>query len=114
MFNMILCDLRDLAGDRACGIRSLPVVLGEKETLRLLAGLLVAIETLAVAEFIHAPARHQAAWGVICALGPVYLGGLLVAVWRRPRSERFYEWGVEGMLFLPAVAVVVGDLVGGL
>jgi 4-hydroxybenzoate polyprenyltransferase len=111
MFNMILCDLRDLAGDRACGIRSLPVALGEKGTLRLLGVMLVFIEAMAVAELGYAPAPHQATWRVICVLGPVYLGGLLVAVWRRPRSERFYEWGVEGMLFLPAVAVVVGELV---
>lgn len=32
LFNMILCDLRDIAGDLASGVRSIPVVLGS--TLR--------------------------------------------------------------------------------
>jgi 4-hydroxybenzoate polyprenyltransferase len=108
MFNMILCDLRDLAGDRACGIRSLPAALGEKGTRRLLVALLVLIEFLNIAALAGAPARHQAAWAVMCVLGPLYLGGLLFAI-RRPQSERFYEWAVEGMLFLPAVAVLVGE-----
>jgi hypothetical protein len=43
----------------------------------------------------------------MCVLGPIYLGGMLLAV-RRPRSERFYEWIVEGMLFLPAIAICIG------
>lgn len=86
LFNMVLCDLRDLAGDRACGIRSLPVVLGEKATRWLLAALLVLIEALALAAFLHAPAPHQPAWLLMSVLGPLYLGGLLVAV-RRPRKS---------------------------
>ncbi len=108
LFNMIICDLRDLAGDRACGIRSLPVALGENGMRWLLAGLLVLIEVLAVAALAGAPVRHQSTWRVMCFLGPLYLGGLLFAI-RHPRSERFYEWAVEGMLFLPAVAILLGS-----
>jgi 4-hydroxybenzoate polyprenyltransferase len=108
LFNMLLCDLRDLAGDRASGVRSLPVALGETRTRWLLVALLVLIEALALAAFTQAPERHQPAWRLACILGPLYLGSLLLAV-RQPRSERFYEWAVEGMLFLPALAVVVGS-----
>jgi 4-hydroxybenzoate polyprenyltransferase len=107
MFNMILCDLRDRSGDESCGIRSLPVVLGERRTRWLLVALLIGIEALALAAWILASSSHRTAWAVMCVLGPLYLGGMLLAV-RRPRSERFYEWVVEGMLFLPAVAVCIG------
>jgi hypothetical protein len=34
----------------------------------------------------------------------------LILAARAPRSERFYERWVEGMLFLPAVVVLVFDL----
>ena len=107
MFNMILCDLRDRAGDEACGIRSLPVVLGDKGTRWLLVALLVGIEALALGAWWLSIDAHRGVWGVMCILGPLYLGGMLFAV-RRPRPERFYEWVVEGMLFLPAVAVLIG------
>lgn len=104
MFNMILCDLRDRAGDNACGIRSLPVVLGDASTRRLLLALLGGIEVFALSAWMLASGAHRITWAIMCLLGPIYLGGLLLAV-RRPRSERFYEWVVEGMLFLPAIAV---------
>ena len=104
MFNMIVCDLRDRAGDAACGIRSLPVVLGDRGTHWLLAVLLVAIEGRALGAGAASSSAHHAAWQMLCVLGPTYLGGILFAV-RRPCSERFYEWVVEGMLFLPAVAI---------
>jgi hypothetical protein len=31
----------------------------------------------------------------------------LLAAVRQPRPERFYEWCVEGMLFLPALALAL-------
>jgi len=108
MFNMIVCDLRDRAGDEACGIRSLPVVLGEKRTRWLLASLLMGIEALALGACALAAGTHRHIWAIMCFLGPVYLGGIFLAV-RRPRPERFYEWVVEGMLFLPAVAVAAAS-----
>jgi 4-hydroxybenzoate polyprenyltransferase len=109
MFNMIVCDLRDRAGDEACGIRSLPVMLGEKGTRWLLALLLVGIELLAMSTFAIASGTHRQIWAVMCWLGPIYLGGIFLAI-LRPRAERFYEWVVEGMLFLPAVAVCIGSI----
>jgi 4-hydroxybenzoate polyprenyltransferase len=106
LFNMLLCDLRDLAGDRASGVRTLPVALGERRTHWLLIALLVIIEALALLMIAQAAPAFQQTWRLIAILGPIYLGALLVAV-RRPRSERFYEWAVEGMLFLPPLAVLV-------
>ncbi|MEI8339994.1 MAG: UbiA family prenyltransferase [Verrucomicrobiota bacterium] len=87
LFNMILCDLRDLEGDRATGIRTLPVLLGRPLTFLTLILLLAITGALAVSN------------GWVPA-GLLYCGGLLVAL-RKPRCEAFYEWWVEGMLFIP-------------
>lgn len=107
LFNMTLCDLRDIAGDRRAGIASLPVVLGEKRTRTLLWLLLGTIEALALATLLQSPASLAASWRIVALGAPLYLGGILLAV-RRPRSEGFYEWWVEGILFLPAFAVLAG------
>jgi 4-hydroxybenzoate polyprenyltransferase len=103
---MILCDLRDLNGDRRTGIRSLPVLLGEKRTRTLLAALLTIVTALTLTMLAHAPARHALASRFADLVTPLALGALLFAT-RTPRSERFYEWAVEGLLFVPAFAVIV-------
>lgn len=102
LFNMLLCDLRDLPGDRACGIRSIPVLWGEKGARRLLWTLAV-LGQLFLAGLIHF--RHSGAlpFVLLSLLTGLYQAWLLQAN-RRPRSERFYEWAVEGLLYLPALA----------
>jgi len=90
LFNMILCDQRDLKGDRAAGIRTLPVLLGPGPTSRVLFLLLVLMTTLG-------PGKS---W-----LIAIYGGGLLLAL-RKPRNEAFYEWWVEGILFIPALTLL--------
>ena len=64
-----------------------------------------AIEVLALVALWQSSASHAAPWRVVALIAPLYLGGILFAI-RRPRSERFYEWWVEGILFLPALAVL--------
>ncbi|MEZ0255666.1 MAG: UbiA family prenyltransferase, partial [Chthoniobacter sp.] len=64
MFNMIVCDLRDRAGDAACGIRSLPVMLGDKGTRWLLFALLVGIEALGLGKWLLSTDAHRGAWGM--------------------------------------------------
>jgi 4-hydroxybenzoate polyprenyltransferase len=90
MFNMVLCDLRDIEGDRGAGTRSLPVLLGEKRTQGLLWLLIVA--------------------GAVCAMmhgWPILAGATVAALSplaaHRRRNEAFYEWLAEGTLFLPAL-----------
>jgi 4-hydroxybenzoate polyprenyltransferase len=95
---MTLCDLRDCAGDRLTGVRTVPVLLGPSGSRRLLLVLLAAIQCAILACRNQAPFKEF--WGVLAWVVPVYLGALWWAV-RRPRSERFYEWAVEGMLYLP-------------
>jgi 4-hydroxybenzoate polyprenyltransferase len=109
LFDMILCDVRDIEGDRRMGIRSLPVCLGEKRTRALLWAVLAVVEISSLTAAAHAPAHLAATWRLACVAGPLYLGGLMLAV-RTPRSESFYEWYVEGMLFLPALVCAAGML----
>jgi 4-hydroxybenzoate polyprenyltransferase len=107
LFNMALCDLRDLTGDRRVGIVSLPLALGVKRTRQFLWVLLAVMEALALSALASAPAELTWTW-IIMSFGiPCYLGSLLLAL-RLPRSEGFYEWWVEGILFLPALAVLPG------
>jgi 4-hydroxybenzoate polyprenyltransferase len=97
LFNMVMCDLRDLAGDRAHGTRSIPVLLGERKTQFFLL-------TLLAAQFFLALANGWILLGFLCA---VYLAALLLALrQRKAQPESFYEWFVEGILFLPALAAL--------
>jgi 4-hydroxybenzoate polyprenyltransferase len=104
--NMILCDLRDLAGDEARGVVSLPHTLGPRGTEALLWALTAFSGGVAFGLAFTADPRWRIAWITLGAIGALYLGVLIAAV-RRPRSERFYERWVEGLLLLPALIVLV-------
>jgi 4-hydroxybenzoate polyprenyltransferase len=99
MFNMVLCDLRDIDGDRAAGTKSLPVLLGERGTQGLLWGLIGGGALCAV---MHA-------WPILAGATVAALGPLAVAAQRR-RTEAFYEWLAEGTLFLPALVELGKEL----
>ena len=103
LFNMLLCDLRDLPGDRQCRIRSIPVLWGEKGA-RLLLWALAASAQLLLVFLIQRQVIEGTSLACLALLTGLYQGYLLHAI-RRPRSERFYEWAVEGLLFLPALAI---------
>jgi 4-hydroxybenzoate polyprenyltransferase len=104
--NTVLCDFKDLARDRAAGVRTLPVMLGSERTLRLLsvvnvlavllpllfaiAGMVpaslmgIAITNLVFARFIHRSAVSVRARGWIGEAGAdaafiLWLPGALVA-----------------------------------
>ena len=97
-FNMLLFDLRDLEGDRAAGTVSLPVYLGRHATERLLVLVGLTIPFLAI----------LLAWPWQAIASTVYLSGLILAL-RKPRPESFYEWWVEGLLFLPALVEIMRE-----
>jgi 4-hydroxybenzoate polyprenyltransferase len=92
LFNMLLCDLRDIDGDRLAGIKSLPVLLGARGTRGLLWALIAAGSACAV---MHG-------WPILAAATVALLSPLAMAA-HRPRTESFYEWLAEGTLFLPAL-----------
>ena len=99
MFNMVLCDLRDIEGDRAAGTRSLPVLLGGAGTQRLLWLLIAAGASCAA---MHGSSLLAVA--TVAALSPLALAA------QRRRNEAFYEWLAEGTLFLPALVELGGRL----
>ncbi len=105
LFNMILCDQRDLAGDAATGTHSLPAALGPLRTLGLQVALIAATVILALGAAFTSHSEAAFAWLALALAAPAYLGALLLTL-RQPRGEHFYEWWVEGMLYLPALVVV--------
>ncbi|MHA3770531.1 UbiA family prenyltransferase [Verrucomicrobiota bacterium sgz303538] len=106
MCNMVLCDLRDMRGDRRTGVISLPVQLGRRTTHRLLWILIACTGGVAALLSAFPGSSARGVWLLLSIVGSIYVGGLAWAVKQR-RSERFYEWWVEGMLFLPAVVVAM-------
>lgn len=111
MFNMILCDLRDIQGDTQMGIKSLPVALGSRGTMFSLGILIMLVAFFSVLAARHLPSANARTWRAICAGTIAYLSGLLVAVRRlKSNPEWFYEWWVEGILFVPAVVYFSGSM----
>jgi 4-hydroxybenzoate polyprenyltransferase len=92
LFNMVLCDLRDIDGDRAAGTKSLPVLMGARKTQGLLWTLIAAGAGCA---WLHD-------WPILAGATVAGLSPLALAAHRR-RNEAFYEWLAEGTLFLPAL-----------
>jgi 4-hydroxybenzoate polyprenyltransferase len=81
-------DILDMQGDRIVGQESLPIVLGERKTLRLLKRLLV----ISLAVLLFAPLMHLAttlAYGMI--LSVFYMAGVVQALER--------DWMVPGFRF---------------
>jgi 1,4-dihydroxy-2-naphthoate octaprenyltransferase len=99
---MMLCDLRDLRGDQRTGVITLPVFMGKKRTVRLLWGLIGC--SLGLATMLSMLPGATSRWLLIAnALHlPAYLSWLVWSA-RTRRREHFYEWWVEGVLFVPAI-----------
>ena len=108
---MILCDVRDIEGDGACGISTLPSLLGEKGTLSTLVALIVITTVLALAKGLVGP-RDADSWLALGSVGAALLTTILIES-RVRRSEQFYEWAVDGLLFFPAVIVTVVPILSG-
>jgi hypothetical protein len=67
--------------------------------------MLVLIALLSVAAVRQAAPGNGPAWMRIGAGTTLYLGALLAVAQRlKPLPETFYEWWVEGILFVPAIA----------
>ncbi len=109
-FNMILCDLRDIDGDRQHGVASLPVRLGVSGTRWVLFGLVIAtvivaaINTYLTLGSTPTELCRGTTWLLFSLLIPTLALRLLFASYR-PQTEQFYERYVEGLLFLPAFVV---------
>ncbi len=102
--NMLLCDARDIPGDVHSGVTSLPSHIGLPSTRRLLWTLALACAGLATQMVLLGPRETRGVWFALAVFPTAYVSGLSLAI-LRPRSERFYERWVEGLLFLPALLV---------
>ena len=108
MFNMILCDLRDIEGDAKTGIRSLPVAIGRRCTILVLVAFVVLSVVFSIVALSGCAPVGIAPWVLASLVMPVYLSGLLAAL-RKPVTEAFYEWWVEGILLVPALTFLIGS-----
>jgi (E)-4-hydroxy-3-methyl-but-2-enyl pyrophosphate reductase len=94
-------DILDIQGDRIVGQESLPIVLGERETLRILKQLLI----IFLAAFIFAPMIHLTttlAYGMI--LSVIYMAAVLLAFekhWIVPGFR--FEFLVESIFVFTAI-----------
>jgi 4-hydroxybenzoate polyprenyltransferase len=103
--NMLFCDVRDIPGDLRTGVASLPARMGPVRTRQLLWVLTATTGCLALAHACMVPATRLP-WLALSLISTAYLA-VLTATVSRPRSERFYERWVEGILFLPALVLAV-------
>lgn len=89
LINTILFDMRDLVGDRAAGVQSLPVLLGSSRTIYLLAALDVLLT------FIHLPS------GLI--------GAALIMYFEYPRPSLQYDLLVDGWPMISLILIYLSD-----
>jgi 4-hydroxybenzoate polyprenyltransferase len=101
--NTVTFDLRDEQGDRAGGIRTLPVVLGRARTLRLLhaANALVGAAALAAPLFAPVPATFA-----LLACGTPYTWAYLRALEAGGDEHFLCDVVADAELLLPAAAVL--------
>jgi 4-hydroxybenzoate polyprenyltransferase len=105
---MILCDLRDIKGDAHTGIRSLPVALGTRGSVAALCALLALTMLLSIIIVMISAPGDVHAWNATTAGTMLYLFGLLFfARDGTKKPEWFYEWWVEGILFVPLLCYCV-------
>ncbi len=106
--NMLVCDRRDIAGDRLSGVRSIPVLLGEKASLFLATGC-VLLHGLAALLLARLDPAQRPLWLGLALAGPACALAVVAAA-RAPRSEAFYEWIVEGLFFVPPAFLCLAAL----
>jgi 4-hydroxy-3-methylbut-2-enyl diphosphate reductase len=103
-----LFDILDMQGDRIVGQESLPIMLGERKTFRILKQIL----TIFLVALVLAPLMHLAttlAYGMI--LSVFYMAGILVAFERRWVVPGFrFEFLVETLFVFTVVVSVLWRL----
>jgi len=86
LFNVLLFDLRDLAGDRRVQTVTIAVFLGQARTISMLAALVAGMALLST---------RWEQWITDAVFA------LLLGLGAKRRGEAFYEWLVDGALFVP-------------
>jgi len=109
LFNIVLCDRRDLVGDLACGVITLPAWLGEIVTKKLLTGLLLTHSLSAILVGICFASGDRSFWIAIGIAMPFYLA-LTLRLSPSVQSPYTFEWLVEGMLIIPPIMLMLSRL----
>ena len=95
--NTVLFDIRDVRGDRDNGVRTIPVILGEKKTV----SVLLVINSTLLPWLIFVPSNMKLLVGVMILYGYAYI--LYFRERRNPRSLDFFvdsEWMLSSILLL--------------
>jgi len=100
--NVILCDLRDITGDRAAGVVTVPVACGIARTRQLLWAMLGLAALAAWPLLHHLPGPT---WAIPATT--FYLAIVLAAQPRWGHHDTFYELGADGFLFLAAALALL-------
>jgi len=100
--NTVVYDLRDVEGDAASGVRTIPTILGAKKTLLLLTGMNVSVGTA----LVLAGGTLSGFWSVpLLAAGMVYAQGYLLCFQRFGTEKLFFELFTDGEFIVLAVTL---------
>jgi 4-hydroxybenzoate polyprenyltransferase len=94
LFNVILCDMRDITGDRITNVRSWPAICGVRNSALTLLGLIGVM-------LLSCPLPILFNTAVVG-----YLGITALAFPAASRRQWYYDWLVDGVLFVPVIVVL--------
>ncbi len=100
--NTVVFDLRDVEGDAASGVRTIPTILGTKKTLLLLTGMNIGIGTVLVLAGGSLPGFCSV---LLLVAGMVYAQGYLLCFQRFGTEKLFFELFTDGEFIVLAVAI---------
>ena len=100
--NTVVFDLRDVEGDAASGVRTIPTVLGIGKTLLLLTGMNL---TVGAALVVAGGALSGLGVALLLAAGMVYAQGYLLCFRRFGKEKLFFELFTDGEFIMLAVAL---------
>lgn len=101
----VVFDIKDVAGDRAQGIRTVPIVVGVGRTRLLAAGTSIVVGTVVTALLLVGvlPSRYTVLLGVVA-----YVAGYSLVA-RRDRTGLFYGFIADGEHVALAVTLLLGE-----
>jgi len=100
--NTVICDIRDVEGDTASGVRTIPTILGPRRTLLLLIGMNISIGVA----LVLAGGFLSGFWTLlVLAAGMVYTLGYLLCFQRFGAEKLLFELFTDGEFIVLAVAL---------
>lgn len=98
--NTVVYDLRDVEGDAASGVRTIPTILGTRKTLFLLTGMNLTVGTVLM---FTGGALSGLCVALLLAAGTVYAQGYLLGFRRFGKEKLFFELFTDGEFILLAI-----------